>query len=244
MTPGAMDRETLAAMIDQTLLKPTAGYRTGSEWIERNRDSGFATLCVSPFLVPLASQLLAGSRTKVCAVVGFPLGYSLTETKAEEARRLVKLGAAEIDMVMNVGAFLDGDTQLVVDDIAAVVRAVCSATGAAGFVKVILETGHLTPEQVAEAARLAAKAGADYVKTSTGFGPRGASVEDVRIMSEAVGPDVRVKAAGSIRDLPTALAMIEAGASRIGTSSGLEILAALESGEAPAPVSAPGSSGY
>jgi deoxyribose-phosphate aldolase len=242
METGAMDRDSLAAMIDQTLLKPTVGYRGGAEWIELNRDAGFATLCVSPFLAPLASQLLAGSRTKACAVVGFPLGYSLTETKADEARRLVELGVAEIDMVMNVGAFLDGDTQLVMDDIHAVVRAVCSATGAAGFVKVILETGHLTPAQVAEAAKLAARAGADYVKTSTGFGPRGASVEDVRIMSEAVGPDVLVKAAGSIRDLPTALAMIEAGASRIGTSSGLEILAALDRGESSA--AKPGSSGY
>jgi deoxyribose-phosphate aldolase len=228
MALGALDRDTLAAMIDQTLLKPTAGYRTGSEWMERNRDVGFATLCVSPFLVPLAAQLLAGSCTKVCAVVGFPLGYSLTETKVEEARQLLELGASEIDMVMNVGVFLDGDTQLVVDDIAAVASAVCNATRAAGILKVILETGHLTPEQVAQAAKLAARAGADYVKTSTGFGPRGASVEDVRIMHEAVGPDVRVKAAGSIRDLPTALAMIEAGASRIGTSSGLEILAAFE----------------
>jgi deoxyribose-phosphate aldolase len=100
----AMDRETLAAMIDQTLLKPTVGYRSAAVWIESNRDAGFATLCISPFLVPLAAQRLAGSCTKVCAVVGFPNGYSLTETKAEEARRLVELGAAEIDMVMNVGS--------------------------------------------------------------------------------------------------------------------------------------------
>jgi deoxyribose-phosphate aldolase len=224
---GAMDRQTLAAMLDQTLLKPTAGYATASTWMEANRDAGFATLCVSPFLVPLATQRLSGSCTKVCAVVGFPNGYSLTETKAEEARRLIELGAAEIDMVMNIGAFLDGEDQLVIDDIAAVALTVCDASGGAGLLKVILETGHLTPGQVVEASKLAASAGADYVKTSTGFGPRGASVEDVRAMAGAVGPDVKVKAAGGIRDLPTALAMIEAGASRIGTSSGLEILAAL-----------------
>jgi deoxyribose-phosphate aldolase len=226
---GAMDPQTLAAMLDQTLLKPTAGYETASAWIESNRDSGFATLCVSPFLVPLATQRLSGSCTRVCAVVGFPNGYSLTETKAEEARRLIELGAAEIDMVMNVGAFLDGEHQLVVEDIAAVALSVCDASGDTALLKVILETGYLTPDQVVEASKLAASAGAHYVKTSTGFGPRGASVEDVRAMHGAVGPDVKVKAAGGIRDLPTALAMIEAGASRIGTSSGLEIIAAIGS---------------
>jgi deoxyribose-phosphate aldolase len=243
MASDAMDRETLAAMIDQTLLKPTVGQRTGADWIERNRDAGFATLCVSPSLVPVAARLLAGSCTKVCAVVGFPLGFSLTETKAEEARRLLELGAAEIDMVMNVGAFLDGDMQLVADDIEAVARAICGATRSEGVLKVILETGHLTPEQVDQASRLAAKSCADYVKTSTGFGPRGASVEDVRIMRAAVGADVGVKAAGSIRDLPTTLAMIAAGASRIGTSSGLEILAAFDRGESGA-ASGPEGSGY
>jgi deoxyribose-phosphate aldolase len=241
----AMDRETLAAMIDQTLLKPTVGYRSAAVWIESNRDAGFATLCISPFLVPLAAQRLAGSCTKVCAVVGFPNGYSLTETKAEEARRLVELGAAEIDMVMNVGAFLDGEDGLVVDDIAAVALAVCDASAGSGLLKVILETGHLTPAQVVEASKLAATAGAHYVKTSTGFGPRGASVEDVRAMAAAVGPDVRVKAAGGIRDLPAALAMIEAGASRIGTSSGLEILAALDpAGAGTTSASAGEGSGY
>jgi len=221
-----IDAKTLASMIDQTLLKPTAGYDTGAKWIEEMRGAGFATLCVSPFMAPLATQLLAGTGTKVCVVVGFPLGYSLTETKVEEARQLVELGADEIDMVMNIGAFLDGEEQLVVDDIAAVATAVCDASEHA-LLKVILETGYLTPEQVGMASRLAEEAGADFVKTSTGFGPRGASVEDVLIMRGAVGPDVRVKAAGGIRDLPTALAMIEAGASRIGTSSGLELLAAL-----------------
>jgi deoxyribose-phosphate aldolase len=226
----AMDRQTLAAMLDQTLLKPTVGYATASVWMEANRDAGFATLCVSPFLVPLATQRLSGSCTKVCAVVGFPNGYSLTESKAEEAKRLIELGAAEIDMVMNIGAFLDGEDQLVIDDIAAVALSVCDASGDAALLKVILETGHLTPEQVVSASKLAAMAGAHYVKTSTGFGPRGASIEDVRAMHDAVAPEVKVKAAGGIRDLPTALAMIEAGASRIGTSSGLEILAALGAG--------------
>jgi deoxyribose-phosphate aldolase len=228
MAAPAMDRATLASMIDQTLLKPTAGYATAGAWMEANRDAGFATLCVSPFLVPLAVQRLAGTATRVCAVVGFPLGFSLTETKADEARRLVQLGASEIDMVMSIGAFLDGDDQLVTEDVAAVADAIRDASDGAVTLKVILETGYLTPEQVASASRLAAAGGADFVKTSTGFGPRGASVEDVRVMVEAVGPTVAVKAAGGIRDLASALELIEAGASRIGTSAGLEILGALD----------------
>jgi deoxyribose-phosphate aldolase len=239
MAPRAMDRATLASMIDQTLLKPTVGFAAASEWMTANRDAGFATLCVSPFLVPLAVQRLAGTCTRVCAVVGFPLGYSLTETKAEEARRLVQLGASEIDMVMNVAAFLDGEEGLVTDDVAAVADAIQDASGSVVRLKVILETGYLTPAQVAQASRLAASGGADFVKTSTGFGPRGASVDDVRIMVEAVGPEVSVKASGGIRDLAATLALIEAGASRIGTSSGLEILAALDGG-AGAPPEGPG----
>jgi deoxyribose-phosphate aldolase len=225
-----MDRRQLASMIDQTLLKPTVGYASASDWMERNRDAGFATLCVSPFLVPLAVQRLAGSSTKVCAVVGFPLGYSLTETKADEARRLVQLGASEIDMVMNIGAFLDGEAQLVTDEVGAVADAINESSGGVVVLKVILETGYLTPPQIAQASRLAAAGGADFVKTSTGFGPRGARVEDVGIMVEAVGPDVSVKAAGGIRDLPFALELIEAGAARIGTSAGLEIVEALTGG--------------
>jgi deoxyribose-phosphate aldolase len=232
MAAPAMDRATLASMIDQTLLKPTAGYATAGDWMERNRDAGFATLCVSPFLVPLAVQRLAGTVTRVCAVVGFPLGFSLTETKSDEARRLVQLGASEIDMVMSIGAFLDGDDQLVTEDVAAVADAIRDASEGTVTLKVILETSYLTPEQIAKASRLAAAGGADFVKTSTGFGPRGASVDDVRIMAEAVGPAVAVKAAGGIRDLASALELIEAGASRIGTSAGLEILAALEGGAA------------
>lgn len=226
-TPG-MDRQTLAAMLDQTLLKPTVGYAAAAEWIEAARDAGFATLCVSPFLVPLTAQRLTGTCTKVCSVVGFPLGYCCTETKAEEARLLVRLGAAEIDMVMNIAAFVGGDETLARDDISAVVDSVRHVSGGQGLVKVILETGYLDEAQVGVAAALAVAAGADYVKTSTGFGPRGASVADVLAMRKAVGPDVGVKAAGGIRDLNTALAMIDAGANRIGTSSGLEILAALD----------------
>jgi deoxyribose-phosphate aldolase len=231
-----MDRETLASMIDQTLLKPTAGYRTGRDWIELQRDAGFATLCVSPFLVPLAAELLGGTPTKVCSVVGFPLGYSLTETKVEEARHLVGLGALEIDMVVNIGAVLEGEWDFVKEDVAAVVASVRDASEGDAIVKVILETGYLNAGQIDAASRAVVAAGADFVKTSTGFGPRGASVQDVDSIRTAVGDGIGVKAAGGVRDLATALAMIEAGATRLGTSSGLEILAEWDSNSPKGPV--------
>ncbi len=223
-----IDRSTLASSIDQTLLKPTVGFKEAAAWMEGSADSGFASLCVSPFLVPLAAEVLAGTPTRVCSVVGFPLGYSMTETKAEEAARLADLGCVEVDMVMNVAAFLEGEDRFVVDDIVAVVGAVVDVSGGAGLLKVILETGYLTPEQVTHACGLCVEAGADFVKTSTGFGPRGASIEDVLAMRAAVGREIGVKAAGGIRDLSTALAMLDAGASRIGTSSGHEILTAFD----------------
>lgn len=220
-----MDPRELAPMMDQTLLKPTVGLREAATWMEANRDFGFATLCVSPFLVPLASRTLVGTPTKVCSVVGFPLGYSLTETKAEEAVHLVEAGCVEVDMVINIAALLENDDAFVRDDIAAVAAAVDSRSEGSAVLKVILETGYLEDEDVERASRLCVDAGAGYVKTSTGFGPRGASVRDVEIMRAAVGPDVGVKAAGGIRDLDTALALIGAGASRLGTSAGAEILA-------------------
>src|SRR5574340_33687 len=196
-----MDRATLAGMIDQTLLKPTFGYQHAAAWMEAAVGHGFASLCVSPFLVPLAAQRLAGSTTRVCSVCGFPLGYANTESKAEEAAHLVQLGCDEVDMVLNFAALLEGDDRFVADDITAVVRTVAERSEGSAIVKVILETGYLEPEHIERACLLAVKAGADFVKTSTGFGPRGASVDDVRLMRETVGPDVGVKAAGGIRDL-------------------------------------------
>jgi deoxyribose-phosphate aldolase len=215
----------LAASIDQTLLKPTVGLGEAAEWMESNRDLGFATLCVSPFLTALAAQRLAGSNTQVCSVVGFPLGYSLTETKAEEAVHLVELGCSEVDMVVNIAALLEGEDAYVREDIAAVVTAVDSRSEGSALVKVILETGYLADDDIVRGCRLSVEAGAAFVKTCTGFGPRGASVKDVEIMRDTVGPDVGVKAAGGIRDLDSALAMLQAGASRVGTSAGGEILA-------------------
>ncbi|MFU8891886.1 MAG: deoxyribose-phosphate aldolase [Anaerosomatales bacterium] len=223
-----MNTSVLAAAIDQTLLKPTSGFGEAAAWMDAVRDAGFASLCVSPFLVPLAAQKLAGTETRVCSVVGFPLGYSNTETKSAEARLLVDLGCAEVDMVFNIAAFLEGETTFVEDDIRAVVDGVRHASDGRAIVKVIIETGYLTEGEVDSASRIAVAAGAHYVKTSTGFGPRGASVADVRIMRAAVGPDIGVKAAGGIRDLDTALEMLDAGATRLGSSSGLEILEALE----------------
>ncbi len=227
-----IDRDTLARAIDQTLLKPTVGMREAASWIERSAHAGFASLCVSPFLVPLAAQILAGSPTRVCSVVAFPLGYALTETKVAETRQLIELGCEEIDMVMNVAAFKEGEVALVRDDIAAVVTTAHDESHGKAVVKVILETGYLSDEQIAEASRIVVDAGAHYVKTSTGFGPRGASVEDVRVMAAAVSGRGLVKAAGGIRDLDTAVAMLQAGAHRIGTSSGLEILSALDAASA------------
>ena len=224
-----MDASTLAAMIDQTLLKPTAGDAAGRAWIAAQRDAGFASLCVMPALVPIASVMLEGTCTKVCTVVAFPLGYALSASKADEARRLIEAGADEVDMVVNIGAVLEQDLRAVESDVQAVAEAVADASDAA-LLKVILETGYLTPELVILACEAAVRGGARFVKTSTGFGPRGASVDDVRIMRAAVGPDIGVKAAGGIRDLGTALAMIEAGASRIGTSAGLEIVSACSAG--------------
>ena len=215
---------SLAAAMDQTLLKPVVGFGEGRRWIEANRNNGFASLCVSPFLVPVAAQLLAGDKTVVCSVAGFPLGYANTESKAEESRTLVSLGCREVDMVVNFAALLEGEDAFVRDDIAAVVDAVRAASGGRSIVKVILETGHLADDDIVRGCTLAVEAGADFVKTSTGFGPRGASVHDVEIMRATVGPDIGVKAAGGIRDLDTALAMLEAGATRLGTSAGSDII--------------------
>lgn len=219
------DTASLAAMLDQTLLKPTTGFAEADTWMEASRDAGFASLCVSPFLVPLVAEHLVGTRTKTCSVCGFPLGYSLTETKVEEAVQLVMLGCTEVDMVMNIAAFLGGEPEYVKSEIEAVVLAVAEESEGAAIVKVILETGHLDEGQIEHACALAADAGAAFVKTSTGFGPRGASVRDIEIMRAAVGTALGVKASGGIRGYEDAIAMIDAGADRIGTSAGLEIIA-------------------
>lgn len=224
-----MDAATLAAAIDQTLLKPTAGFADTDAWCAANAKMGFATLCVAPASVPLAVKHVGDGPTRVCAVVGFPLGYSTTGTKTAEAAQLVIAGAREIDMVIHVGALLEGDTEYVRRDIAAVVDAVKQASVGSALVKVILETGFLDEPDILAGCTAAQAAGADFVKTSTGFGPRGASVDDVRIMRAAIGESMGVKAAGGIRDLAAALEMLDAGADRLGTSAGAQILEAFAS---------------
>ncbi len=187
---------------------------------ELGRRLGVATVCVQPCWVEIAAEVLDGSGVGVSSVVGFPLGATITEAKLMEAMALFEHGVSELDMVMNVGWFKTGLRDEVADEIG-VVHVVCQAAGVP--LKVILETAYLTDDEKREAAVLAAQAGAEFVKTSTGFGPAGATVEDVRLLREAVPENVGVKAAGGIRTAEQALAMLKAGASRIGTSSTAQI---------------------
>ncbi|PRX41134.1 deoxyribose-phosphate aldolase [Planifilum fimeticola] len=212
----------LASIIDHTLLKPEATASDIDRLCQEALESEFAAVCVNPWWVSRAAERLKESDIQVCTVVGFPLGATTTEVKAAETKRAVADGASEIDMVMNIGAFKSGDRQGVEEDIRAVVRAAGGRT-----VKVILETGLLDEGEIRLACELAKAAGAHFVKTSTGFGPGGATVEAVRIMREAVGPEMGVKASGGIRSLAAAKKMISAGANRIGTSSGVAILGEL-----------------
>ncbi len=226
-----MRRDELAGMIDQTLLDPTVGYRAARTWLERQRDAGFAALCVSPFLVPLAREVLLGSRTKVCTVAGFPLGYATMEAKAGEARRSVSMGAQEIDCVVNVAQLLEGDDEYVLADVGAVVHAVKTASHGGALVKVILETGYLDAG-CHRAGRVARGAGGRGLRQDV-HRVRSARRVASRMSARSVprsAIELGIKAAGGIRDLATALAMIEAGATRIGTSSGLELLAEAEGG--------------
>lgn len=210
----------LAGWIDQTLLKPEATQAEVRRFCEEARPFAFASVCIHPVHVPLTADLLAGSAVKVCTVVAFPSGAILPELKAHETRTLIEKGAAEIDMVINVGALKGRDWSLALEDIQSVVQA---AAGKA-LVKVIFETALLTQREKIVACLLAQAAGADFVKTSTGFGPGGATVEDIALMRRVVGAGIGVKASGGIRTLEAARAMIEAGANRIGSSAGIAIL--------------------
>jgi len=207
-------------MIDHTLLKPEATKDQIVKLCEEAVEFGFASVCINPTYVSLAADLLRNTPVKVCTVVGFPLGASTPLVKAVEARDAIAAGAREIDMVINIGALKSGDDDLVGRDIRAVVEA---ARGRA-LVKVILETALLTDDQKVKACLIAKAEGADFVKTSTGFGPGGATVEDVRLMRKVVGKEMGVKASGGIRNLESARKMIEAGASRIGASASVAIV--------------------
>ena len=215
----------MAGMIDHTLLKPNGTEEQIRQLCAEAREFSFATVCVNPAWVPLSAELLAGSPVKVCTVIGFPLGATLPEVKAFEAQRCAQLGARELDMVINVGALKSRLYDVVQEDIAAVVDA---AHGLAASVKVIIEAAFLTDEEKVEACVLSKAAGADYVKTSTGFAPTGATVEDVALMRRVVGPEMGVKAAGGVKTAEDAKAMIAAGATRIGASASVRILSELK----------------
>ena len=212
--------QEVARFIDHTLLKPDATREQIIRLCEEAKDYCFASVCVNPTNVSLASSFLKDTPVKVCTVIGFPLGANTSVTKAIETRDAIVNGASEVDMVINVGALKSGDHNQVTEDIEAVVDA---ARGKA-LVKVILETALLTDEEKVKGCLLAKLAGADFVKTSTGFGPGGATVEDIRLMRKAVGPGMGVKASGGIRDYESMLRMIQAGATRIGASAGEKIV--------------------
>ena len=209
----------MARYIDHTLLRPDAERDEIEALCREARQHEFFSVCVNSSNVRLASSFLGNGRTKVCAVVGFPLGAGTPASKAFEAREAVRCGAEEIDMVLNIGALRSRDYSLVTDDIGRVVKAVPGK-----IVKVILETGMLTDHEKIIACALSKVANAAFVKTSTGFGPGGATVEDIALMRAVVGPDMGVKASGGVRDYAGGLAMLRAGANRLGCSSSVAIV--------------------
>ena len=222
-----MNNLELAKMIDHTILKANATQSDIEKLCDEAKKYNFASVCVNPYWVPLASDLLKNSTVKVCTVIGFPLGATSSESKAYETEIAILQGADEVDMVINVGAMKNNQTDVVENDILAVVNS-ARKTGKSQnkniIVKVILETCYLTKDEIKNACICAKNAGADFVKTSTGFGTGGATVEDVALMKETVGETMQVKASGGIRDYETAIKMIEAGATRLGTSSGIAIV--------------------
>jgi deoxyribose-phosphate aldolase len=211
----------VAPMIDHTLLKPDATPDQIAQLCFEARKYGFASVCINPGHVALSSSLLQGTDVKVCTVIGFPLGASAPEVKAFETETALRDGATEIDMVINIGALKGKDHTLVAQDIAGVVRI---AHAANVLVKVIIETALLNEEEKITACLLAKEAGADYVKTSTGFSGGGATVEDIRLMRSVVGADMGVKASGGVKDYEDARDMMQAGATRIGASAGIKIV--------------------
>lgn len=214
-----------AKYIDHTLLKADAQKEAILELCEEARTYSFASVCVNPTWVKTAARALEGSAVKVCTVIGFPLGASTSEVKAFETKNAIENGATEIDMVINIGALRDGNTELVKKDIEAVVQ----AANQKAIVKVIIETSLLTDVEKRTVCELVVVAGADFVKTSTGFSTGGATVEDVKLMRAVVGPEIGVKASGGVRNFEDMEKMIEAGATRIGASSGVQIMQGLES---------------
>ncbi|WP_027180481.1 deoxyribose-phosphate aldolase [Maridesulfovibrio bastinii] len=209
----------LSSYMDHTFLKQTATAEDISRICDEAVKFGFATVCVNPCHVKQAAKILGNENIGVCSVIGFPLGSSQTEVKMVEAMRAVENGADELDMVVNIGALKEGDLNLFLKDIFLTVQGAGSVP-----VKAIIETGCLTDEEKKTACKLAVTAGASYVKTCTGFGPGKAEVSDIKLMRETVGPDIGVKASGGIKTYKQAIALIEAGASRIGASASIDIV--------------------
>ena len=215
-----MATTNIAAMIDHTLLKPEATRQQIESLCQEAIEYKFASVCVNPTWVSTAKELLQGSDVMVCTVIGFPFGATTSETKAFETKNAIDHGADEVDMVINIGALKDHNDELVEKDIRAVVEA---AKGKA-HTKVIIETSLLNKEEKIRACELSVKAGADFVKTSTGFSTGGATAEDIALMRQTVGPDLGVKASGGVRSTEDVQKMIEAGATRIGASSSIAIV--------------------
>lgn len=211
--------QQLAKMIDHTNLKPDATLDDVKNLCMEAKNYGFASVCVNPSNVMFAAGLLKGENIKVCTVIGFPLGANTSRTKFMETKDAITSGASEIDMVMNIGAFKSGLEDDVKKDINGVIM---EAKG--NVVKVIIETGLLSHNEIIKASEIVKECGADFIKTSTGFSSPGAKLEDIELIKKTVGSSLNIKASGGIRDLKTALNMIEAGASRIGTSSGMQIM--------------------
>jgi deoxyribose-phosphate aldolase len=221
-TLGIMPTDgSLAHMIDHTLLKPDATQDQVAQLCFEARKHNFAAVCINPAYVALCHELLKGSDVAICTVIGFPLGATSTDAKVFEAQQAIRDGATELDMVINIGALKSKDYELVQQDIASLAR-ICHAGNA--ILKVIIEAALLTDEEKVIACQLAKVAGADFVKTSTGFGPGGATAADVALMRRVVGPGMGVKAAGGIRTFEAAQEMIAAGASRIGASASVKII--------------------
>lgn len=217
--------KTIAKMIDHTLLKADATKEQIEKLCGEAKQYDFASVCVNPVWVKESANYLQGTDVKVCTVIGFPLGATTTETKAFETKNAIENGATEVDMVINIGALKIGDNDLVEQDI----RAVVAAAKGKALTKVIIETCLLTDEEKVRACELSVKAGADFVKTSTGFSTGGATVEDIALMRKTVGPTIGVKASGGVRSADDAKKMIDAGATRIGASSGIAIVNGLTS---------------
>jgi deoxyribose-phosphate aldolase len=214
-----MDKRQIASMIDHTILKPEATEKEVKVLCKEAIEYNFASVCVNPSMVSLAATILEGSSVKVCTVIGFPLGATTTAVKAFETEQTIKEGATEVDMVINVGKLKERDLEYVKNDIKAVVEA---AKGKA-LTKVIIETCLLTDEEKVIACQLSKEAGADFVKTSTGFSTGGATAADIKLMRDTVGPEMGVKASGGVRSREDALTMIENGATRIGASASIAI---------------------